>query len=372
MELSLDEAKPVPVPDMQEALQKAKQDAKAYEENTSPLVTHECENCGRTYPAHPYSLKTKVQCPYCFKGNSHLLMSSRIDAASGGAYRLAEPFSGINTTMVECAACGAKHRILGNVLYWQTRCKDCKTLTPANLKRRFDPDETEWVFLKRPKGLIATKIAARHIPCGWSGALYMQQFTSKETGWCPVCDCSNPSIPFKDLVPGYRALSSPKNNHERFYLTHVKCGTTFGTSRAQLLAGHRCPVCYRRITYRDIATAIDKYAPGCTYERTRKGHLRIDLPSGNTVESITYQKAMEDLLSGCPRIFTWKTGTPPIPKSERRKIYDAVRKDSKKKGFWSPADGIAGKPITGTQRSILNKMVHAGLLTRVETGRYIV
>lgn len=53
-------------------------------------------------------------------------------------------------------------------------------------------------------------------------------------------------------------------------------------------------------------------------------------------------------------------------------IFDSVKEECLRKGYWCFADGINQEPVSRTMRNLVQDMARLGFIKRISTGRYIV
>ena len=373
------------------------QEAEAYmaekhtqvKEGTVSLQTVTCGDCGRTYAAHPYSVKSGMPCPYC--GN-HLTpaasLQRRLDLLGKGDYRVsgkgasgADSEKTISVTHTPCGTVSA-FRLISSLI-WEDEpvCKGCSSRRdPAILQKRFDPEEKEFRFLPLLEEDIARhRLNVVHTPCGKnfhpSAAGFLNDKTARH---CPYCHEIHPTIHIEDIDPSYEIVKRESSNLKPMIMRHKDCGTIFSVMKGAFHAGARCPLCTPWITFEDLRSEVESWSEG-TYS-VRKAVIRgyADIircnPNEEVIGTATYRACIADMERTDHRYFRGIGKAYTRPLSDKRFIYDAVKAAQEDHGCWSyRMDGfIPGVDKDRIQiKRIMRKMVDEGYLKRKSSGRFV-
>ena len=340
-----------------------------------------CGHCGMRYLEHIESRKRGTGCPFCNATASSEVIASRMLNAMYGGYRLVpQTLGSLRAAVVEHVPCGSTSIKLQQLLAGkQVECKECKGLLPKYLQRRFDPMKREWVFLDTEQSdRERRRIRVLHKVCGKESYLFMPQFTSKEGGYCPVCDNPQKQIDITDLDPEYEIVGEYKNNRERVQIRHKTCGTVFETSKTTFIAGARCVLCTPKYTFRDVESAVQACCPGWkVIQEVKRGMVSLVMPSGIVLSGYPYGMVMADLKAEKSTIFQDRIRRWSDPASIRKRIYDQILEETEAKGYWTFADGLdevtdPSMPggVSRERRNIVQDMAIAGLIERCGKGRY--
>ena len=100
--------------------------------------------------------------------------------------------------------------------------------------------------------------------------------------------------------------------------------------------------------------------------------MNIKRPDGIILNQISYQMVIEDLKSNSPTFFPDRVRPYESKISVRKMIFDSVKEECVRKGYWCFADGINQEPVSRTMRNLVQDMARLGFIKRISTGRYIV
>lgn len=339
------------------------------------LQEKRCGVCGKSYLEHPYSGETLAGCPFCNEHQSPKdIIQRRLCTQYGSEYRVESGFTSIHEAVVIHVPCGTKQKKLSHLLYEEENwCRECRKLTSKRLQQRFDPDEKNWIFYENsPDDRKRKRIHVKHKQCGQDAFVFMPQFTKKESGWCPYCDGQNKSIAISDIDGAYELASGYKNNREMVKIRHKDCGIVFETSKTSFLAGTRCPVCTPRYDFESVAAAIESCTEGYEVIKERKrGYASVRMPNGVLLAHLSYSILMNDLKSEIPFIFRDRKCQYIEIRSIRRKIFDSVKAETERKGWWGFSDKIDGQKVSRSMRNLVQDMARLGYIKRIGTGKYI-
>ena len=348
----------------------------------SAYVWSVCPDCGKRYLEHEESKARGTGCPFCNAlVPSEVIVQRMLDKLYGGGYRLVGPLGSLHTAQVEHVPCGTVSMKLRQLLNGkQVECKECKSLIPAYLRRRFDPEEREWVFLDTDeKDRARRRIRVLHRVCGRESYLFMPQFTSKgECGYCPICDNPQKRIEVSDVDPEYEVVGDYRNNRESVSIRHRSCGLVFETSKTTFLAGARCPLCTPRYVFKDIQEAVAECCPDWSVRKEpKRGFVTLIMPGGLVLSGYPYGMVMADLKAEKPSIFKDRLKRWTDPVSLRKSIYDRIAEGTRAKGYWNFADGLGevtdpSMPggVSRERRNIVQYMCRDGLIERCGRGCY--
>ena len=341
-----------------------------------------CPNCGKRYLEHEMSRLRGTGCPFCnSKLSDYKIIQNMLDKMYGGEYKLVEFLGSLHTAKVEHVPCSTVSMKLYQLLNAkQVECKECKSLLPEYLRRRFDPEEREWVFLDTDeKDRARRRIRVFHRVCGKESYLFMPQFTSKgECGYCPICDNPQQRIEISDVDPEYEVIGDYRNNRESVQIKHRSCGLVFETSKTTFLAGARCPLCTPRYEFQDIQKAMAECCPGWHVRKEpKRGFVSLITPDGDVLSGYSYGAVMANLKAENSTIFPDRVKRWSDPVSLRKTIYDRIAEGTRTKGYWNFADGLdevtdPSMPggVSRERRNIVQDMCRDGLIERCGRGCY--
>lgn len=362
------------VRDIRQEIQHAKDLQDVCRSSHEVLVWTTCQDCGRAYLEHPYSRKTDCGCPFCNEGMlPSKVIRRRLGRTFGDEYDVEPGFSSIHDAVVLHKPCGSRTRRLDALLYGDAEyCRECRTLTPERLQRRFDPSGCQWKFYENPASERKRKrIHVRHLECQRDFNVFMPQFSSRENGYCPYCDNPKKSIDISKVDPDYEIAGDYRNNREQALLRHKTCGVVFRMSKTGFLAGGRCPVCTPRYRFEDVRDAVLSHTKGYGIEKGKKrGTVTIILPGGAVISGAAYKTVMADLKSEKPSIFQDRIKPYQDIRSIRGLIYENVRRETLRKGYWRFSDGLDGQEVTRIRRNTVQDMARLGYIKRVGVGMY--
>ena len=367
----------ISVPDLRQGLLYALDALDAYDRNKYVLRRVVCDTCGKLYLEHSYSHDTLAGCPFCNqKMLAHEILQRRVDTRFPDEYEVEENVTSFSGAYVTHKACGTTKQKIDSIIYGNaTYCQECQLLTPKRLQQRFDPMKQHWEFHENSDADKKRKrISVTHLDCGHTSKLFMPAFKKKEDGYCPYCDSKTTSIDISEIDPEYEILGDYKNNREPVKFRHKTCGVVFETSKTSFLAGRKCPVCTPRLDFNAIQSAVAE----CTdsgyviTKSKRRGFVNIKRPDGIILNQISYQIVIEDLKSNRPTFFPDRVQPYESKISVRKMIFDSVKEECVRKGYWCFADGINQEPVSRTMRNLVQDMARLGFIKRISTGRYIV
>ena len=340
-----------------------------------------CNTCGRRYLEHAESRKRGIGCPYCNALTSSDVIANRmLDALYDGEYKLVGALDSLRSAVVEHTLCGTTSIKLHQLLTGkQVECKECKSLIPTYLQRRFDPERREWVFLDTDeKDRNRRRIRVLHKVCGKESFLFMPQYTSKEGGYCPVCDNPQKRVEISELDSEYEICGEYKNNREAVKIRHKTCGVVFDVSKTSFIAGARCPLCVPRYSFADVERAVKECCPGWTVvQEMKRGMVSLIMPNGFVLSGYPYGMVVADLKSEKSTIFQNKVKRWSDPVSLRKTIYDRIAEGTRSKGYWTFADGLGevtdpSMPggVSRERRNIVQDLAKLGFIERCGKGQY--
>lgn len=340
-----------------------------------------CDKCGKVYLEHIESVRRGTGCPHCNMSTApEEIIQRMLDTMYDGEYRIIGNINSLCSALVKHIPCGIISKKCRQLLnYKQSECKECKRLIPRYLQRRFDPQESEWIFQNTNKAdLMRRRIKVLHKVCGKENYLFMPQFTSKEGGYCPVCDNPQKTIEIEDVDPDYEIVGDYHNNRESVQIRHKTCGICFEVSKTSFLAGARCPLCTPRYSFSDVKSAVEECCPGWSIRKEKKrGIVSVILPTGDIRKGYSYGAIMADLKSEFVRIFKNRTKRWNDPESIRKRIFDRITIATRNKGYWNFADGLdevtdPSMPggVSRERRNIIQDMAKEGFIERCGRGCY--
>ncbi len=345
-------------------------------------ISSTCNKCGKQYFEREESRRRGVGCPYCNKiASSDYIINRMLLSMYKGEYRLQSGFASIRSACVVHVPCNTTSTKLENLLNGkQTECKECSKLLPKYLQRKYDPDKDNWIFLPTSdEDRAKRRIRVKHTVCGQENNIFMSQYTSKEGGYCPLCDNPQERKEISNVDPEYEVISDYHNNREPIRIKHKKCGIEFDIIKTSFLAGARCPICTPHYSYTDVESAITACCPGWKVRQNdKRGSVTLTSPTGVVYGRCSYGSIMADLRSTSSVIFPEKAKLWVDPVSIRKRIYDRISEETEKKGYWSFADGLdditdSRMPggISRERRNIIQDMAKKGFIERCGNGKYI-
>ena len=211
----------------------------------------------------------------------------------------------------------------------------------------------------------------RHDACGHEFEIQAADMVNAPR--CMSCVKDGRWKDIKEMDPDYEILEVPENNRRPMLIRHKKCGLTFRMIKQTFAEGGRCPVCTCNYSLQMVRDALKECAPSYSVEKHRKRGFVILYKDGEPVRGkVSYRQVMQDLSQHKGRIIKDVTGTYIPPVSKREQVYTEIRRMTEKKGKWTHADGIGGKPVTSRQQNILQELTNAGYIVRIDTGEYAV
>lgn len=341
-----------------------------------------CSNCGKHFYEHKESSRRGIGCPYCNQFLSSEEIAQRIiNTLYDREYEIVGSFDNLLSAKVRHIPCGTVSMKLRKLLTEkQIVCKECKRLLPQYLQRRFDPHREEWIFQNTDEAdMTRRRIKVLHKVCGKESFLFMSQYTSKEGGYCPVCDNPQKTIEISEVDPEYEIESEYRNNRESVQIRHKTCGVKFEVSKTSFLAGARCPICTPRYNFFEVKEAVKACCPGWDLlKEEKRGMVSVLSPAGIVVRSgCSYGLVMSELKAGESTLFPNKTMCWADPLSIRKRIYDRIVAVTKNKGYWNFADGLdeitdSSMPggVSRERRNIVQDMAKEGFIERCGRGCY--
>lgn len=359
-----------------DAVEQAKSMLQTFTDGQFPLTETVCEKCGKSYMEHPYSKRTVCGCPYCNENQPpEKIINRRLKKRFGEEYAVKPGFTAQHTATVVHNPCKAERKQLGELLYGEwAYCKECTKLVPEYLKRRFDPEERNWIFSESSKEQRKRKrMHVKHRVCGRVSYLTTGQFLKKEGGYCPYCDNPKNRVDITEIDSEYEIVGRYQNNHDEICIRHKTCGFDFISTKSAFLHGKRCPVCSPRYVFADIAEAVSACTQGYVVMKEQKGgYVSLKCPDGRVLEHLSFKEIVNDLQSEHSAIFYDKRHRYIEKQSVRRKIYDAVKSQTKRKGYWTFADGLEEKTVNYRYKRRIQDMTRLGIIKCIGEDKYIV
>lgn len=362
------------VPHWKEAREYAENRRQAFINGQFLLTESKCKRCGKSYMEHPYSKRTACGCPYCNEGQMpEKIINRRLRCRFGEEYTVKPDFTALHTAVVIHNPCGTERKQLSDLIYReQSYCKECTKLVPEYLKRRFDPEERNWIFyessdMQRKR----KKMHIRHKMCGRTSYLTTWQFLKKEGGYCPYCDNPKNRVDIAEIDSAYEVVGKYQNNHDKICIRHKDCGLDFISTKSAFLHGKRCPVCTPRYVFQDVAEALDACTTGYKLvKEQRGGYVTLKCPDGSVLSHLSFKEVINDLQSDHPVIFSDRLHPYLEKQSIRKRIYDAVKLETKKKGYWTFEDGLDGETVHYTYKRRIQDMVRLGIIKYIGQDKY--
>ena len=331
-----------------------------------------CESCNRTFPLHPYSIRSGVGCPYCTERvNPEDLVKSRLQTLYGNEYSLIE-FESLFSSSVQHKPCGRMRKSLYPLIWGHPeKCDYCRRLTPEKVLERIGDKSAEYSvhgFSQSPGG--AKMVSVTHCKCGKRFDIIMRDFLVNPH--CVFCDRKQPMIDISKIDNAYEIVSAYQNNRTTIKIRHKECGVVFRSSKTSFIAGSRCPICHNRLSYSALCEIVTKCAPSYQLKKHQKrGYAVVTKTDGTIVkEKMSYCAIEADLVAKDSSVFVEKTQIYEEPRSIRRVIFETIKEKTVEKGFWITKDGISGHNISANEQNVLQDMAKEGFITRVRRGVY--
>lgn len=346
----------------------------AEDERPIDIHTVRCPVCGTQYMLHGYSERSGMPCPVCaVKEDPVKVLQCRLNILYGDGYRISRIGTTTWTMTVEHMACGSKKKNIENLL-WKERyfCAGCRGLTKEKIQKRLDRVAPGFTVVKMmPKRKEKTRMIVRHDACGKEFDIQAADMVNAPR--CMSCVKDGRWKDIKDMDPDYEILEVPENNRRPMLIRHKRCGARFYMMKQTFAEGGRCPICTCYYSLQMVRDALKECAPSYSVEKHRKRGFVILYKDGEPVRGkVSYRQVMQDLSQHKGRIIKDVTGTYIPPVSKREQVYTEIRRMTEKKGKWTHADGIGGKPVTSRQQNILQELTNAGYIVRIDTGEYAV